>query len=61
MRTHVESRWHNGDRSFMAADVETLVGQMTMEEKILTLAGADWWHTLPVPRLNIPSVKVSAD
>ena len=44
----------------MAADVETLVGQMTMEEKILMLAGADWWHTLPVPRLNIPSVKVSA-
>lgn len=52
------SPWHNGDRSFLEADVADLVSQLTKAEKIKLLAGADWWHTVPVPRLNIPGVKV---
>jgi len=52
------SPWHTGDRSFLDADVASLVKQLTKAEKIQLLAGADWWHTVPVPRLNIPGVKV---
>lgn len=53
------SPWHNGDRSFLDADVGELVSQLSTMEKIRMLAGADWWHTTPVPRLNIPGVKMS--
>lgn len=40
-------------------DVEEVLSQLTLEEKILLLAGADFWHTHPVPRLNIPSIRTS--
>lgn len=53
------SPWHTGDRSFLDADVDALLSQLTRTEKITMLAGADWWHTVPVPRLNIPGVKMS--
>jgi beta-glucosidase len=32
---------------------------MTIEEKISMLAGADLWHSVPVPRLGIPQFKVT--
>jgi len=32
---------------------------MTLEEKISMLAGADLWHSVPVPRLGIPQFKVT--
>jgi beta-glucosidase len=38
---------------------DELLGQMTLEEKISMLAGADLWHTVPVPRLGIPQLKVT--
>ncbi|KAI9632811.1 putative beta-glucosidase [Dioszegia hungarica] len=47
------------DRSFLDASIPELLKQLTMEEKISLLAGKDWWNTVPVPRLNIPSVKVT--
>jgi hypothetical protein len=31
------------DRSFLTADVPTLLKQMTVEEKISLLAGHSWW------------------
>lgn len=40
-------------------DIENLIEQLTLEEKISLLAGKDFWHTVPIPRLNIPSVRVS--
>ncbi|MFN8470976.1 MAG: glycoside hydrolase family 3 C-terminal domain-containing protein [Anaerolineae bacterium] len=40
-------------------EIAALVEQMTTEEKISLLAGADFWHTVPVPRLGIPSIKVT--
>ena len=43
----------------MPDKVDELLSQMTVEEKISMLAGADMWHTLPVKRLGIPSIKVS--
>jgi beta-glucosidase len=32
---------------------------MTLEEKVSLLAGKNWWETVPIERLNIPSAKVS--
>lgn len=40
-------------------DVEALLEQLTLEEKISLLAGKDFWHTVPIPRLDIPSIRVS--
>ncbi|KAI8811677.1 beta-glucosidase precursor [Cladochytrium replicatum] len=42
-----------------AADVERLVDQLTQDEKISLLAGYDFWHTFPVPRLGISSLRFS--
>ncbi len=39
--------------------IDELLGQMTLEEKISMLAGADLWHSVPVPRLGIPQFKVT--
>lgn len=39
--------------------IDELLGQMTLEEKISMLAGADLWHSIPVPRLGIPQLKVT--
>jgi beta-glucosidase len=40
-------------------DPETLLAHLTLDEKIALLAGADAWHTVAVPRLGIPSIKVT--
>lgn len=39
--------------------IDELLRQMTIEEKISMLAGADLWHSVPVPRLGIPQFKVT--
>jgi beta-glucosidase len=39
--------------------IESMVAQMTLEEKISMLAGADFWHTVPVKRLGIPAIKLT--
>src|SRR5512136_1131853 len=41
------------------ADIDHLLSQMTLEEKVSLLAGADFWHTVPVKRLGIPAMKVT--
>jgi beta-glucosidase len=38
---------------------EELLEQLTLEEKISMLAGADLWHSVPVPRLGIPQFKTT--
>ncbi|KAK6457472.1 beta-glucosidase [Scheffersomyces xylosifermentans] len=40
-------------------DIEQLIEDLTIEEKISLLAGKDFWHTMNIDRLNIPSVRVS--
>ena len=40
-------------------DIEKLISEMTLDEKIAMLAGADLWHTVPNERLGIPAIKVS--
>ncbi|KFY67004.1 hypothetical protein V497_00594 [Pseudogymnoascus sp. VKM F-4516 (FW-969)] len=47
------------DRSFLTASVEDLVSRMSLSEKVSLLGGEDWWRTVALPRLNIPSVKVT--
>lgn len=36
-----------------------LVQQMTLEEKASLCSGLDFWHTKPIPRLDIPSVMMT--
>src|SRR5690606_11829298 len=38
---------------------EDLVGQMTLDDKLALIGGADAWRTNPVPRLGIPPIKVT--
>ncbi|KAG2181543.1 hypothetical protein INT44_008358 [Umbelopsis vinacea] len=40
-------------------NIDNLLAELTLEEKVSLLAGADTWRTAAIPRLNIPSVKVS--
>lgn len=41
----------------MSNKIEELIQQMTLEEKISMLAGANLWHTAPVKRLRIPAMR----
>ena len=40
-------------------DLEELLRQMTLQEKVSMLAGSDSWHTVSIERLGIPAVKVT--
>jgi len=40
-------------------DREELLTQLTFEEKVSLLAGADLWHTVPVERLGIPALRLT--
>ena len=39
--------------------INDLLSQMTIDEKISMLAGADLWHSVPIPRLGIPQFKAT--
>src|SRR5579862_9385333 len=39
--------------------VDSLVSQMTLEEKVEILSGVNDFYTRPIPRLHIPSFKMS--
>lgn len=43
----------------MTPNIESLLDQMTLEEQVGLLAGADFWTTVPVPRLGVPAIKVT--
>jgi beta-glucosidase len=43
----------------MSDKFEQLINQMTFEEKVSLLAGADMWHTVPIERLGVPVIKVT--
>lgn len=40
-------------------DFDELLRQMTLQEKVSLLAGADMWRTVPIERLGIPAIKVT--
>lgn len=39
--------------------LDELLAAMTLGEQVGLLAGADFWTTVPVPRLGVPAIKVS--
>jgi beta-glucosidase len=39
--------------------IESLIGQMTLEEKVSLCSGADAWHTRAIERLGIPAIRVT--
>ncbi|KPM43246.1 hypothetical protein AK830_g3323 [Neonectria ditissima] len=40
-------------------DVEQVLKELNSKEKIDLLSGIDFWHTKAVPRLNVPSIRLS--
>ncbi len=43
----------------MNAEFKSIIKKLSLNEKILLCLGADNWRTHPVPRLNIPSIKMA--
>ncbi|MCM2441103.1 beta-glucosidase [Agrobacterium vitis] len=39
--------------------IDRLLDEMTLEEQVSVLSGADFWTTVPVERLGIPKIKVT--
>jgi beta-glucosidase len=39
--------------------IESLIKQMTLEEKVALVAGVDFWNTHAIERLGIPAIKVT--
>ncbi len=39
--------------------IDELVDSLTLDEQVALLAGADFWHTVPIERTGIPSMRVS--
>ena len=46
-------------KDFLTASVDDLVKKLTTDEKISLLSGPNWWNTTAIPRLGIPSVRMS--
>ena len=40
-------------------DLDALVDSLTLDEQVSLLAGADFWHTVAIERVGIPSMRVS--
>ena len=43
----------------MSMNIQKLLSEMTLEEKAALCQGADFWHLVAIPRLNIPAAMVS--
>ena len=41
-------------------NIEELLDEMTLEEQVSLLTGADFWTTVPIPRLGVPSYLLMA-
>ncbi|KAB5539454.1 glycosyl hydrolase family 3 N terminal domain-containing protein [Coniochaeta sp. 2T2.1] len=40
-------------------DIEAIIPQLSLQDKVLLLSGIDFWHTHPIPHLSIPSLRLS--
>ncbi len=43
----------------MTDHIDALVDTLSLDEQVALLAGADFWHTVPIPHAGIPSMRVS--
>jgi beta-glucosidase len=43
----------------MNKDIEDLILEMTLKEKVSLTTGLDWWQTTPIERLGIPSFRMA--
>jgi beta-glucosidase len=43
----------------MTLVLEDLLAELTLDEKILLLAGSDFWHTNGIPRAGLPALRLS--
>ncbi|KGO78268.1 Glycoside hydrolase family 3 [Penicillium italicum] len=58
----VDTAINGVDESFARianADIDAILNQLTQDEKVALLTGDDFWHTVPIPRLGVPSIRVS--
>lgn len=42
-----------------SARVEKILEELTLEEKVSLLAGSNMWNTVPIPRVDLPKLRVS--
>jgi len=40
-------------------DIDSVIGQLTLEEKAALVIGGDFWHTATIERLSVPAVMMS--
>jgi beta-glucosidase len=40
-------------------DVDAVLSQLTLDEKVALISGSDPWHIASIPRLNIPRIRVT--
>ncbi|KAL2783023.1 putative beta-glucosidase K [Aspergillus keveii] len=40
-------------------DIEQILQNATIAEKVSLLSGHDFWHTTPLPRFNVPAIRLS--
>lgn len=40
-------------------NIQKIISEMTLQEKIAFCTGADFWHTKELPRLGVPAIKMS--
>lgn len=43
----------------MSLNIEKLLTELTIDEKISLVTGRDFWHTANIDRLQIPSIRMS--
>ncbi|CZT46602.1 related to Probable beta-glucosidase K [Rhynchosporium secalis] len=46
-------------KSNNSMDFDYVISEATVREKVQLTAGHDFWHTAPIPRLSVPSIKFS--
>lgn len=54
-----EREYRNLGRNMAAFDVESILNQLSVAEKCDLLAGIDFWHTKPLPKHGVPSLRLS--
>jgi beta-glucosidase len=45
--------------SYSESDVNDVLSQLTIDEKVALISGSDPWHTAPVARLGIPKIRLT--